>query len=303
MPLNAVEVISKIEKVDVLRALEDIAAFGIPTRRTSRKFCLEHGTQHYPPKYVISAASAFTFSDTDELERQLDPEEFAGGEQSNSRLRELGFNVISCTCGGQSRHTGTLIKETEKNAFSVTRLVVDGEAALTPKKAATALKAVLKAMVRDGEHSDVLITPGGFVSLDMERADYAVGWDTPKNELQKLVRNVQPSLEPLLSQIVSDDNRAAADFLTLGIDVSLRSEHHAELVATIEMKSGQVLAWTGKSHPTQHQEHSLMHVTDLSSHIQDINGHSVLVLGCHDLNMFSTKYGDSRPRRYAREAR
>jgi len=50
-----------------------------------------------------------------------------------------------------------------------------------------------------------------------------------------------------------------------------------------------IVAWTGKSYPAGSEEKKLMNVTDLDSHLQTIGKWKCLVLGCHDLNMFSPR--------------
>jgi len=64
---------------------------------------------------------------------------------------------------------------------------------------------------------------------------------------------------------------------------------HAELVAFVRCSDGRVLRWTGKSYPTTRQEARLIQVTDLDSHCVRFDGDRVLILGCHDLNMFSPR--------------
>jgi hypothetical protein len=55
------------------------------------------------------------------------------------------------------------------------------------------------------------------------------------------------------------------------------------------VQTGDVVRWTGKSYPTGDQETKLIQVADLSSHCLKVAGERVLVLGCHDLNMFSQR--------------
>ena len=67
---------------------------------------------------------------------------------------------------------------------------------------------------------------------------------------------------------------------------------HAELVAVLDTASGKIVRWTGKSYPTDDQQHTLIHVKDLSSHFLEIDSERLLVIGCHDLFAFS---GRGRP--------
>jgi hypothetical protein len=71
----------------VLEALRQIDRNGVPVHRLSTKFSLAHGGKDYPPKYVISLAHRFAAG------RELDSASFSGGEESNSFLRALGFEI------------------------------------------------------------------------------------------------------------------------------------------------------------------------------------------------------------------
>ncbi|MCL0103504.1 hypothetical protein M1O51_02650 [Dehalococcoidia bacterium] len=72
----------------ILKAIEEIKRNGIPKGRNSRKFFLELNGDYYPPKYVISLANKYVNG------KELDPEEFSGGEETNTFLRKLGFNIV-----------------------------------------------------------------------------------------------------------------------------------------------------------------------------------------------------------------
>ena len=97
----------------------------------------------------------------------------------------------------------------------------------------------------------------------------------------------------------ADVARCRADYLTLGVDLnddgrklktagrSFRT--HAELVAVVHTASGKIVRWTGKSYPLVSQEKTLVHETDLKSHLFCCGDERVLVLGCHDLNMFGNR--------------
>ncbi|MCA9626550.1 MAG: hypothetical protein KC766_02735, partial [Myxococcales bacterium] len=84
-----------ITRDDVDDAINHVRSFGIPKNRRSTKFCLVAGSDHLPPKYVLTLAAKRS------LGRELDPSEFYGGAQSNGLLTELGFKVRACNCGGE----------------------------------------------------------------------------------------------------------------------------------------------------------------------------------------------------------
>lgn len=76
-----------ITRRHILKAIELIEKEGIPEERVSRKFLLEFGGKEYPPKYLISLANKYTNG------KQLYPDEFSGGYESNNFLRSLGFTI------------------------------------------------------------------------------------------------------------------------------------------------------------------------------------------------------------------
>jgi hypothetical protein len=60
----------------------------LPVDRQARSFDLVFDGKEYPPKYVLSLAFKHA-TDT-----ELPPSSFSGGEQTNSILRDLGFEVV-----------------------------------------------------------------------------------------------------------------------------------------------------------------------------------------------------------------
>jgi hypothetical protein len=95
-------------------------------------------------------------------------------------------------------------------------------------------------------------------------------------------RNLRPISKVLAAA------RPLTQVLTIGIDL-MSDVEHAELVAVIDCDSGDIVRWTGKFYPTGRQEATLVQVADIGSHLLEIAGEKVLVLGCHDLNMFSER--------------
>ena len=77
-----------INKKHVIKAIKEVESGKIPKGRRSRKFLLEYGGKYYPPKYIVSLANKYA------NDRELDSSEFSGGEETNSFLRALGFNIV-----------------------------------------------------------------------------------------------------------------------------------------------------------------------------------------------------------------
>ncbi len=76
----------------------------------------------------------------------------------------------------------------------------------------------------------------------------------------------------------------------MGIDINSAHDRypHAEIVATVDLRSGRRLL-TGKSYPSLQQEKTLIRCIDLDSHFQNIGGYRVAVFGCHDLMIYSPR--------------
>lgn len=152
----------------------------------------------------------------------------------------------------------------------------------------------------------ITITPGGFVRTRLPR-DYSGnrGWNSEDRDLPELIPHAEAAVKDVMRGDILDLARRRTRFLTLGVDLNverhkeerIQSDHrcgvgcpfsctHAELVAVLDTSSGEVVRWTGKSHPVGGQQHTLVHVMDLQSHFLDIGSERLLVLGCHDLNLF-----------------
>lgn len=84
------EILEAIKRSHVMAAMRQIDKEGtVPKRRNSTKFSIKEKRTLYPPKYVICRAAKIATG------RTLIPNDHSGGEQSNKRLRELGFTIVS----------------------------------------------------------------------------------------------------------------------------------------------------------------------------------------------------------------
>ena len=151
----------------------------------------------------------------------------------------------------------------------------------------------------------IAVTPGGFVRTRLPQDyDGARGWESKKRDLRKLIPHAEAAVKAVMRGEVIKEARKRTRFVTLGVDLNLdrhkeerigeshycrpscpRGHTHAELVAVLETASGKVVRWTGKSYPVDEQQHTLIHVKDLRSHLVAIGSDRLLVLGCHDLNL------------------
>ena len=109
----------------------------------------------------------------------------------------------------------------------------------------------------------------------------------------------------VITQDVFEAATGVVDVITIGLDLNAGKTPrypHAELVFLFKVPSGERIGVTGKSYPLASQEHTLVHASDLASHFMEAAGERVLVLGCHDLNLFSPRaYANQRPEGARRE--
>jgi hypothetical protein len=150
-----------------------------------------------------------------------------------------------------------------------------------------------------GQKVDFLITPGAFL-----------GFDLP-HELLRDLDNKEPPMfvQARLFNLAEDVCMKLLDgelikklsnytrYISLGVDsfkikVSLSyikiKKPHAELVGLYDLKEG-IFYWTGKSFPTVGQQKGLIRISDLNSHFMQTEFGKVMVLGCHDLSIYSPR--------------
>lgn len=139
------------------------------------------------------------------------------------------------------------------------------------------------------------VTPGGFIQGRMPEYGGLRSWATRPADFRSLI----PTAEEAVCQVISADilTRLAtrSRFLTLGVDLVAEGQSktgggsgtRAELVGVVDLDQGAVIRWTGKSYPRPRQEERvLVQEPCLESHLLCVAGQRVLLLGCHDLNMF-----------------
>lgn len=81
--------IPEVTRENVLTAIAEITRDGIPVRSLPTKFALVFRGKEYPPKLVLSLAVKAATGEA------LSVKVFSGGEETNSRLRKLGFTVTT----------------------------------------------------------------------------------------------------------------------------------------------------------------------------------------------------------------
>lgn len=184
------------------------------------------------------------------------------------------------------------------------RVVLDGQPTGYPEDGEDLLLQVLNERWPEGLKITFLITPGGFVAGDFpEDWEGGAGWNSESEDLDALLEYAEEVLGQTITNRVIESAKGKVDFITVGVDLNSEEiKEHAELVAVYDVTHGKVF-WTGKSYPTSYQEGDLVQVVDLNSHFLTIADERVLVLGCHDLNMFSPRGNSNLKKGSDREIR
>jgi hypothetical protein len=156
-----------------------------------------------------------------------------------------------------------------------------------------------------------LSTCGAFLTVNFPPGvtEQASNWFPTREAISEIDKATRPSCQALLDGGLWKELGRRADFLTIGVDTAKAkisrtgnriNDQHAELVYVANLKTG-TLHLTGKSYPTTDQEGGLLRIADLESHFVDMNGVMAMVLGCHDLNIFSRR-SDGTAKRFERVA-
>lgn len=137
----------------------------------------------------------------------------------------------------------------------------------------------------------VIQTCGGCLRLIMDMRAFSHGQATTNGDFKDVVSEAEDAaFDFFFPRELKEALAEACDYLTLGVDVFDNScSTHAELVGVYDTRGARFVAWTGKSYPVQWQAPSLMYCKDLESHFLVLSGVSVMLLGCHDLNIFSPR--------------
>ena len=185
---------------------------------------------------------------------------------------------------------------------TIVRIVVNGRPWKKPgcvnfDKARGMLKQALKSKCWPSKRSLFAVAPGGFIHARMPEYHGKQGWSSRRRDFQDLIPIAEEVVEKVVIGDIKRELSLRVQFLTLGVDLVLPGQAkgaegigtHAELVAVVDLSTGRICKWTGKSYPTPKQEHTLVHETTLKSHLRRCKGQRVLILGCHDLNVFNNR--------------
>jgi hypothetical protein len=147
----------------------------------------------------------------------------------------------------------------------------------------------------DNQKFDFIITPAGFLhfifpkklqyNLDIEYAEnnfINLFHKEAEKEIFEYFNKLEKKSFTRLKQI--------GDYFTIGIDGNNpANKQHIELVAVFDLKKEKIIQWTGKFYPNRDQEQTLIKINDPLTHLIELNGYRILILGCHDLNSYSPR--------------
>lgn len=173
---------------------------------------------------------------------------------------------------------------------SIGRIVVKGPARMSPAEGRRILKRTFGSHWPPGKKVKFLITPGGFLEIAARiREQGNCGWGSNVSDIKPFIAVAETQVKKMLPEDVIKAAKDKTKILTIGVDVFLEDDRHAELVAVFDVGKRKIVRWTGKSYPVLSQERSLVQVADLRSHFLRIVGERTMILGCHDLNIFSPR--------------
>jgi hypothetical protein len=155
------------------------------------------------------------------------------------------------------------------------------------------LLSVLITKAYQKQHFKFIQTPGGFLNFDFPE-ELQTKIDISKAELKVSLLQSEAEMEvasffKILSENIYQKLREIADYITIGIDGTNSNGQIIELVAVYDLKKEKVVRWTGKFYPTVEQIAYTIKINDLNTHFIELNGDKVVILGCHDLNIFSPR--------------
>lgn len=146
-----------------------------------------------------------------------------------------------------------------------------------------------------GTAAKFLLLPGGFLKVPWLTCSWSgsFGWNSDATDFELLKQHVEPYVEALVDAGVQQLARGKMCAIAFGIDVGpdTKTGASAELAVMYDLAKP-ACHITGKSFPRGDQRR-VVRIKDVKSHFVKVSGERVLVLGCHDLNLFSPR-GRSR---------
>ncbi|MXW06900.1 MAG: hypothetical protein F4X56_01070 [Gammaproteobacteria bacterium] len=208
---------------------------------------------------------------------------------TNSRVKPETSSIVRLCVNGRLHR-----RDTPDDNISAARTLIE--------------RALHKDWPKGVQRVDFTVLPGGFIFDRFPNGLDGVdtGWISDNSNFEVLKGYGEKCIRRVLSEEAIRVLAKRTKYLTVGIDLKHISDDkigkkaikrpHIELVAVLKLtgRRASIVAWTGKSYPTDEQQYSLVHVVDLSTHCVTVDGLRILVLGCHDLNVFNPRIPENK---------
>ncbi|MBP7862622.1 hypothetical protein KA183_13140 [bacterium] len=188
-------------------------------------------------------------------------------------------------------------KMKEVETFELARLVINGD---WSGQASNCKKILFRAcnQISAFQKARCLVTCGGFLRVESVDQIRASSPNISNMELQMVIKlKVENAARTFLTNSLLKRLRKHFEYISLGIDTykskisettNYIKEDHAELIVLVNLKTLRCFT-TGKIYPTSNQARHLIRYDDLQSHFVSVAGERILILGCHDLTIFSPR--------------
>lgn len=285
---------SNISKKDVIKAIElfDKQKENFPEPRNT---FLLYNNRKFPAKHIRGLAYEVANKQT------IPKNEFNGGKETANFFLNLGFKVEyrmkKLTSKEAIKLTYKIQNEETESIHKIARIILTGKYFTNNgkpiiKKLESLIEQFVSATYQH-QKFELVVTCGGFLSFKFpKKLQYEI--DIPNAE-----KIIIPELFNEASKVIKDfwghlndetyrKLKEIADFFTIGIDgFNPINFQTIELVAVYDLKKEIIQRWTGKFYPTTGEMNSVIKINDLTSHFIELGKNKVLLLGCHDLNVFS----------------
>jgi len=233
----------------VIKATQSIDENGVPKNRLSTKYNLVYESKLYPPKYVLSLANEIVNG------VELKHYEFGGGDESNSFLATLGFEIR-----GEQSHSAQ-----EQSQSQHTKRIRISTAVLHCKEfgatSNTDRTQLLKLIIEADTDTDIILLPAGYY------------------QIKKVSHRDIASIEKDISNILQEAKSSA--IVCVGVDTSYQADQLAYAIGT----QG-IVAAGRKFYPTKGE--STATATDYMAkengveRVFNVNGFACYLAVCYD---------------------
>jgi hypothetical protein len=201
-------------------------------------------------------------------------------------IKELEGNMSSA----KTRKSENKAKSNAATVYEIGRIIINKGSFTGIERARAMLNSVIQNWPANIKVS-YLISSGGFIFKPL-KTSLPFENDSEDEIVAELTKYADEEFKEILKGAGLARLRKIADVFSTGIDFYIEDNKGkvktVEFVAVYDLKKDKIHI-TGKSYPTTGQAKALQKVNDLKSHFLKLNGKKVMVLGCHDLNVFNPR--------------